>query len=455
MINDSSPFHDIDIRLRHKSHTSLGRAWTFVHLKSLTCQSAHFLFVAEMLRRFCPDARGDQSMSGLTSTLDALLENAVAHGIPGVVAIATNRDRVIYEGAMGVRRLGQPAPMALDSVLTLFSCTKPITATAALQSFEEGRLDLDAPAKEYLPEIGALQVCEGFGADGAPRLRAPRRDITTRMLLTHSAGMSYDFLNADYARLRGRLGVAAGRGRKAELRLPLIFDPGDAWEYSRSIDWVGLVVEAIAGERLDAVFAKRIFAPLGMVDTGFAPTAAMSERRASMHALNAAGDLEPTAFGFVDNPEVLMGGGALLGTALDYMRFLRMWLNGGELDGVRVLNAETVAYASRNHLGSLPIRPLPAIDPARTRAFEFFPGLKTSWALSFLRLEEDAPTGRAAGSLSWAGLGNLHFWIDPKNGVAGFWAAQYLPFLHEAAVEAFAEFETEIYRARRGWGVRK
>ena len=387
-------------------------------------------------------------MTKRTSTLEAGLENAVARGLPGVVAFAADRDGVIYEGAKGVRRAGDAAPMAINSVLTLFSCTKPITATAALQLFEAGRLDLDAPAKLYLPEMRALAVCEGFNADGTPKLRPPRRDITTRMLLTHSAGMSYDFLNADYARLRARLGAAAGRGRKAELTLPLIFDPGDAWEYSRSIDWVGLVVEAIAGERLDAVFAERIFGPLGMTDTGFTLTPAMAERRASMHAFNAEGELTPTDFGSVDNPEVLMGGSALLGTARDYMRFLRMWLNQGQGENGRALKAETVAYASRNHLGSLPIRPLPAVDPARTRSFEFLPGVKKSWALSFLRLEEEAPSGRAAGSLSWAGLGNLYFWIDPKNGIAGFWAAQYLPFLHETALAGFEAFETEIYRRR-------
>ena len=231
---------------------------------------------------------------------------------------------------------------------------------------------------------------------------------------------------------------------------PLLFDPGERWEYSRSIDWAGLVVEAIAGARLDAVFAERIFGPLGMNDTGFSLTPAMAERRASMHAFNAAGELAPNEFGSSENPEVLMGGSALLGTALDYMRFLRMWLNEGHGEFARVLKPETVRYASRNHLGSLPIRPLPAVDPARTRAFELLPGLKKSWALSYMRLEQDAPTGRAAGSLSWAGLGNLYFWIDPKNGVAGFWAAQYLPFLHETAVAAFEAFETEIYRARCG-----
>jgi methyl acetate hydrolase len=406
------------------------------------------LFVPNFLASISPKPYGND-MKDATAILNAGLENALARGLPGVVAIAADRDGIFYEGARGVRRIGDPAPMTLDCVLTLFSCTKPITATAALQLWEVGDLDLDAPVRQYAPEIGALQVLAGFGPDGEPRLRPPKREITTRMLLNHTAGMSYEFLNADCARLRSRLDAAASRGRKAELMMPLLFEPGEAWEYSRSIDWVGIVVEAVAGQRLDVVFRKKILGPLNMNDTGFELNAAMAERRAAMHAFDPTGQLAPIEFGSADKPAALMGGSALLGTGRDYMRFLSTWLNEGQGEGGRVLRPETVAYASRNHLGELPIRPLPSVDAARTRGIEFFPGLKKSWALSFLRLEEDAPTGRSAGSLSWAGLGNLYFWIDPKNGVAGFWAAQYLPFLHEAAVSAFEAVETEIYRMRR------
>ncbi len=379
--------------------------------------------------------------------IDRQLAATVAKGVPGVVAIAADRDGIFYQGAAGVRKVGESAPMDAESVLTLFSCTKAVTATAALQLWERGRLDLDAPADQYAPELKTLKVLVGFDDEGKPVVREPKRRITTRMLLLHTAGMSYDFLNADCARLKTGLGSAAGRGRRAELLLPLLCDPGERWEYSRSIDCVGLVVETIAGKRLDAVFAEQIFAPLGMVHTGFALTPAMAERRASLHAFDVSGALKPTNFGEVENPEVLMGGSGLLGTASDYMRFLRMWIGGGAADGTLVLEPETIRYAAQNHLGNLPVRSLPAVDPARTRPFEILPGVEKSWALSFLRLEQDAPTGRPAGTLSWAGLANLYFWIDLENGLAGFWAAQYLPFLHETALAAYMDFERAVYDA--------
>jgi len=394
----------------------------------------------------------DVGRYALDTELDRQLKAVVARGIPGVVALAADRRGLFYEGAAGLRKAGEPQSIDVDSILTLFSCTKPITAVAALQLWEDGRLDLDAPASRYAPELASLQVFEGFDAAGAPRLRAPKREITTRSLLLHTAGMSYDFLNADYARLKARLGADAGRGRKAELLLPLMFDPGEAWEYSRSMDWAGLVVEAIEGERLDAVFKRRIFAPLGMGSTGFALTASMAERRASLHAFDAAGALQPTDYGYVDNPEVFMGGSALLGSASDYLRFLRMWIDGGVGENGPVLKPETIRYAAQNHLGTLEVRPLPAVDPSRTRPFEMYPGVRKSWALSFLRLEEPAPTGRPAGSLSWAGLANLYFWIDLDNGIVGFWAAQYLPFLHEDALSGYLDFERAIYSALEGAG---
>ncbi len=231
--------------------------------------------------------------------------------------------------------------------------------------------------------------------------------------------------------------------------LPLVFDPGERWEYSRSIDWVGLVVEKISGRRLDAVLAEQIFAPLGMKSTGFRLSKSMLDRRASMHEYDSSGALKPTEFGYVENPEVFMGGSALLGTANDYLRFLRMWIDGGMGEGGPVLKPETIRYAAQNHLGDLRVRALPAIDPSRTRPVNVPPNVERSWALSFMRLEEPSPTGRPAGSLSWAGLANLYFWIDLENGIVGFWAAQFLPFLHEDALASYFEFERTIYAAMR------
>ena len=365
--------------------------------------------------------------------------------VPGVVAMAGDRAGNSFEGAAGVRRLGEDAPMTTESVFALFSLTKAITATAALQLVEQGRLDLDAPAKRYAPEIGTLQVLEGFDEAGAPKLRPPKRDITTRMLLLHTAGFGYPFWNPICRRLAEQGEPIPRGGMKRSLMTPLLFDPGERWEYGRGLDWCGLVIEAIAGERLDAVFKRHIFEPLGMTDTGFLLTDSMLARCAAMHQRGPDGVLLPLDSEPPAEPEVYMGGGALFGTVGDYMRFLRMWLNDGAGKHGRVLEPKTVEMAARNGLGDMKIKPLPSVDSLLTNEAEFFPGQSKSWSLAFMVNDEPAPTGRPAGSLSWAGLGNLYYWLDRKNGVAGVWATQIFPFMDPTSLGGFLAFETAVY----------
>ena len=383
---------------------------------------------------------------------DAILNRVVTSEprVPGVVAMLTDRHRNIYEGAAGKRRLDRDAAMNTDTVFRIFSTTKAITGTAALQLVEEGKLDLDAPAKTYLPAIGELKVIEGFDANGEPKLRAPKRDVTTRMLLLHTAGMGYDFFNEHYNRLAREKGQPSVlTGSKASLRTPLLFDPGDKWEYGINMDWCGQVIEAITGKRLGEVFATGIFEPLGMRDTTFELTDALRARLAGMHARNADGSLAPTDFELPSQPEVHMGGHGLYSTVGDYMRFIRMWLNDGTGEHGRVLRAETVRMAEKNQLGDKKITMLPGVIPSLSNDAEFFPGLSKSWALTFMVNDEEAPTGRPAGALGWAGLANLFYWIDRRNGFGGFWATQILPFGDPVSFVGYIDFETAFYSSLR------
>jgi methyl acetate hydrolase len=387
--------------------------------------------------------------SRLKTACDAVL-NRVTSGsprVPGVVAMATDRKGDIYEGAAGERLLGQDAAMTADSVFAIFSTTKAITGTAVLQLVEEGRLDLDAPARTYAPEIGRLQVLDGFDEGGNPRLRAPKRDVTTRMLLLHTAGFAYDFFNETYNRLAKDHGqpsvITASR---ASINTPLLFDPGDDWEYGSNIDWAGQVVEGVTGRRLGEVMQERIFGPLGMTSTAFVLTPSMRSRLARVHQREADGSLTPMPdFELPQDPEVHMGGHALYGTVGDYCRFIRMWLNDGAGEHGRVLKAETVRMAERNHLGERKIKGLPGVIAALSNYAEFFPGMPKSWALTFMINDEEAPTGRPAGSLAWAGLANLYFWIDRRNGIGGFWATQLFPFADPTSVGGYLEFERAVY----------
>ncbi|CAO4176719.1 serine hydrolase domain-containing protein [Methylorubrum populi] len=393
---------------------------------------------------------GNSTSAGLRKdALDAILRNAVASeaGVPGVVAMATDRRKTFYEGAAGRSRIDGAAAMTPDKVFAIFSTTKAITATAALQLVEEGRLDLDAPASTYAPDLGRLQVLDGFDAAGEPQLRAPKRAITTRMLLLHTAGFGYDFFNHSYARLakeRGQPSVITSS--KASLMTPLLFDPGDRWEYGSNLDWCGQVIEGITGRRLGEVLQARIFKPLGMRETSFTLTDTMRQRLAGMHARNPDGTLTAMDFELPPEPEIHMGGHGLYSTAGDYIRFIRMWLNDGEGEYGRVLKPETVQLAEQNHLQGQTVTMLPGVIPSLSNDAEFFPGQKKSWGLSFMINDEDAPTGRPAGSLGWAGLANLFYWIDRRNGIGGFWATQILPFGDPSSFGSYLAFETAVYR---------
>ena len=390
-------------------------------------------------------------MSDLTKSFDSVL-NGVVEGnprVPGVVAMVTDRKGNIYEGAAGVRDLSTNVPMTTDSVFAIFSTTKAITGTCVLQCVEEGLLDLDAPAKNYAPALGKLQVLDGFDDAGNPITRAPKRDVTTRMLMLHTAGFGYDFFNAQYNRLAEDHGqpsvITASRG---SIETPLLFDPGDKWEYGTNIDWAGQVVEGVRGKRLGDVMKDRVFDPLGMSDIGFVMNPSMASRRATIHLRGQDGSLDPqTDLVLTQEPEVDMGGHGLYSTVGEYMKFIRMWLNDGDGANGKVLKKETVAMAVKNGLKDhQKVVALPGVIPWLSNEAEFFPGLKKSWSFTFMVNDEQAPTGRPANSIGWAGLANLYYWIDQKNGIGGFWATQILPFADASSFGGYIDFESTAYK---------
>jgi CubicO group peptidase (beta-lactamase class C family) len=382
--------------------------------------------------------------------VDQVLERAVDAGVaPGVVALAANDNDVIYEGAFGKREVGKDAAMTLDSVAWIASMTKAVTSAAAMQLVEQGRLGLDEPLGQRVSELASVQVLEGFDAAGAPRLRPPRRPITLRHLLTHTAGFTYDFWNQDMVRYYQHAGVPGiAECKNATLQTPLVCDPGERWEYGINIDWVGKTVEQLSGQSLEDYFREHIFAPLDMNDTGFVLRPDQRTRQAAMHARQPDGSLTPIPFEIPQAPEFFMGGGGLYSTGPDYLRFLRMLLGGGQLAGVRVLQPETVEDMSRNHIGELTVGPMKTAAPTLSHDAEFFPGMVKKWGLGYMISTEAAPTGRSAGSLAWAGLANTYYWLDPTRRVTGVFATQILPFADPNVLDLFAAFEQAIYETR-------
>ncbi len=380
--------------------------------------------------------------------IDAALRGAVDAGdVPGVVAVATDRQSVIYEGAFGKRALGQPAPMTLDTVVWIASMTKAITAAGVMQLVEQGKLDLDAPAAKVVPDIAAIQVLEGFDAGGQPRTRPPRRPITLRHLLTHTAGFGYEMWSTDVANYQAAKGVPGIIScENAALMTPLLFDPGDKWYYGINIDWAGKMLEAVSGQRLGAYLQKNLLAPLGMTSTAFKITPDMRTRLAKIHQRGDDGALEPQMeLEIPQEPQFDMGGGGLYSTAGDYLQFVRMILNRGKANGQQVLKPETVDLMSRNNMGNNRVTMLTTAAPPLTNDAEFFPGVPKSWGLSFQINEEKAPTGRPAGGLMWAGLANSYYWIDPTNGIGGVYLTQILPFADKKSLPLYYAFESAFY----------
>ena len=386
----------------------------------------------------------------LKQAADTVLANTVgsAGGAPGVVAMVTDRNANVYEGAAGRRSLGGDAPMTTDSVMAIFSTSKAITGTTLMQLVEEGKVRLDDPVKKYVPEIAEIQVLEGFDAAGQPKLRAPKRDITINHLMLHTAGFSYEFFSADDLKLRGAKGIpSVVSGTFASVKTCLLWDPGEKWGYGVNIDWVGKVVEAVRGKRLGEVMQERVFAPLGMSETGFVMTPAMQARRAVIHDRAMDGKLTPLPdLVLPQPPEMDMGGHGLYSTVGDYMKFIRMVLNDGAGANGRVLKAETVEQMSRNGLGALKVGGWTTSIPSLSNTGEFFPGLPKSWGYTFMINDEATPSGRPAGSLMWAGLANLFYWIDRQNGIGGFWGSQILPFQDVSSYPGYVDFETAVYR---------
>lgn len=379
---------------------------------------------------------------------DQLLQSAVARGdVPGVVALATNRDGTIYEGGFGERVLGGGALMSPDTVVWIASMTKALTATAAMQLVEQGRLALDRPASEVVPALAEVEVLEGFDDAGQPVTRPPARPITLRHLLTHTAGFAYEIWQEPIIRhqeARGLPGIISCEERA--LRTPLLFDPGERWEYGINIDWAGKMVEAVTGQKLGAYMKANIFEPLGMRDTAFKITDDMRRRLAKIHQRGDDDRLEPLHdLEIPQEPEFEMGGGGLYGTIQDYARFVRMILNQGRANGGRVLKPETVEQMSKNQMGDCRVSVVKSAMPTLSNDAEFFPGMPKTWGLSFMINTERAPTGRNPGSLAWAGLANSYYWIDPTAGIGGVYAAQVLPFADEKALPLYLAFEKAVY----------
>jgi CubicO group peptidase (beta-lactamase class C family) len=362
--------------------------------------------------------------------------------VPGAVAVVVSPARTDFGSAFGLADLSTRRPMSRDAIFRIASMTKPVTSVAAMQLVETGRIGLDDPVAAYLPELKDLMVFESFdAATGGYTVRRAARPVTVRHLFTHTSGLGYTFTSATLRDFRPRDGESYPAG-------PLLFEPGERWHYGTSTDWLGRLVERVSKQTLDAYFSDHIFRPLRMNSTFFNVPADQRQRLVTIHRHESTG-------GFVVQapaPPLTVvtefnGGGGLFSTGDDYGRFLRMLLNKGELEGARLLSSTSVAAMLRDQIGGRGVPALTTALPDRSADFLFINDRRDGWGLGFLITAAAVPGKRSTGSVSWGGINNTHFWLDPARNVAGILLMQFLPFADHAALDALDGFERAVYES--------
>jgi CubicO group peptidase (beta-lactamase class C family) len=373
------------------------------------------------------------------------LEAAVQRGdAPGVVALVVDRDGALFEAAAGNADLTRGTPMRADAIFNIASMTKPVTSVAIMQLYEQGKLKLDDPVSKYLPGFDELQVITKFNqADGTVQSHPAKRVMTLRHLLTHTSGIGYGFSSPIITRLQ--------KPNQMEWDLPLLHEPGEKWTYGASTRVLGMVVEKLSGMPLEDYFQKNSLQPLGMRDTSFA-VPMEKQSRVPLVQLREGDKLtqRPAATLPVTPPVPARGDGGLYATARDYGRFIRMFLNGGKLGDARILSEKSVRLMGQNQIGAIFVQTQPVGVPSQTKPFPLGAG-HDKFGLGF-QIAQAAPGSapyRSPGSMSWAGIFNTEFWIDPQQHVGGVLMMQMLPFYDDGAIRTLREFEAAVYKELR------
>jgi CubicO group peptidase (beta-lactamase class C family) len=348
--------------------------------------------------------------------------------IPGAVFLLARDGKVVEQQAIGWQDPERKVPMRSDAIFRIYSMTKPIVSTAVMMMVEDGRLQLNEPVSRYLPELKGLQVgVEKPGPDGKPTLeRVPAaREMTIQDLLRHTSGLTYGVFGSSLVKDEyKRVGVDSTDQSNQEFigklaTVPLQFQPATVWEYSRSTDVLGALLERVSGQTLAEHLSQRIFKPLKMQDTGFWVPPAQQSRIAEPFPLDPSTKTPVRLIDVRKPPKLESGGGGLVSTAADYLRFAQMMLNGGELDGVRLLSPKTVSYMTADHLGRMRER-------SQARGLAYLPGPGYGFGLGF---GTRVSTGEAAvpgsvGDHYWGGVGGTYFWIDPQEKTVAIWMMQ-------------------------------
>jgi methyl acetate hydrolase len=382
---------------------------------------------------------------GATGIGETLRQGLERRKIPAATALVSTLDKTIYAGAFGKRDSASNVALKTDSIFRIASMTKAITTTAAMQLVEQGKLQLDAPVSQHLPELGKLDVLEGFDQAGKPILRPARTPIALKHLMTHTSGFVY----ANWDPLLSRYNQVTGNnpppGTVAPLT-PLRFEPGTRWQYGTGIDWTGKLVEKVSGLTLEQYFQRNILQPLAMKDTTFVVSEEKFPRLVSTYRRQRDGSLKEDPRTLPPPPKAFNGGGGLYSTVEDYTRFMHMILRKGRAPGKeQILSAKSVALMSMNQIGAINVQKLISTDHTVSEDVDMHPGAMDKYTFGFLLNPVAYPGGRSADSLAWAGVENTFYWMDPRKNLCAVIMMQFFPFVDKEAVGMLGDFERSVY----------
>jgi methyl acetate hydrolase len=395
-----------------------------------------------------PAAQGPTKVLGFSdagkAALTGQMNEAVQRGdTPGVAELVVDRQGILFEGAAGKADIEKGVAMRTDAIFNIASMTKPVTSVAIMMLMEEGKLKLDDPVSKYLGAgFEHLQVISTFNDKEATYETRPAKNVMTiRHLLSHTSGIGYSFTSPIEFAL-------VNKTKKGEWELPLLDDPGTKFNYSSSTRVLGFIVEKVTGSPLEPWYQEHIFKPLGMTDTSWAVTAE-KQSRLPVQYTRFTGTITPLPATPVPSTPTapFRGDGGLYSTIEDYSKFVRMLLNGGTLGSAKIISPKSVKMMGENQIGSIFVERQPDADKQRTKPFPLGAG-KDKFGLGFQIASNDPAMSnfRSPGSMSWAGIFNTEFWVDPVKHIGGVHMMQLLPFYDDGAIRALRGFEETAYR---------
>lgn len=370
-----------------------------------------------------PAGFSDERLAAITRIMQADID---ARRIPGAVMLIESNGEIAYEQALGLQDPASGVPMAIDSIFRIYSMTKPIVSVGVMMMVEDGKLLISDPVSKYLPELKDLKVgIEKISVDGKPVLELvpAKQEMTVQDLLRHTSGLTYGIFGESLVKSEYiKSGVESRRVTSADFmqrlsQLPLAYQPGTVWEYSRSTDVLGVLLERLSGLTLDSYLKQRILMPLKMHETGFSVEPSQQHRIAEPFATDPDSGKPIRLLDPRNRPSFLSGGGGMVSTLHDYLRFARMLLNEGELDGARILSRKTLQYMTSDHLSSI---------PRATEGDSYLPGAGYGFGLGFAvrTATGAAKTAGTIGDYLWSGLAGTYFWIDPHEKMVAIFLMQ-------------------------------